>query len=145
MRQGLCISGFANGAGIHIESAGNLIVGNYLGTDITGEKARNNLTGILIDNASNNTIGAANVLTDYLQIATLNGNLISGNTGNGLDIRGNQASGNVVLGNLIGVERSGSKPLGNAIGVVLSEGAARNEIGTLARPGSGSAVSRSST
>ena len=135
--QGLCISGFANGAGIHIESAGNLIVGNYLGTDITGEKARNNLTGILIDNASNNTIGAANVLTDYLQIATLNGNLISGNTGNGLDIRGNQASGNVVLGNLIGVERSGSKPLGNAIGVALSEGAARNEIGTLGATGIG--------
>ena len=54
--QGLAIGSFASG--IHLESAGgDVVAGNFLGTDTTGESGENNALGVLIDNIAGNTIG----------------------------------------------------------------------------------------
>ncbi len=62
---GLDIFGFTTGAGIHIQSNGDLIAGDYLGTNVTGTAAGpGNLEGVLIDGtAGNNTIGGLTAAT----------------------------------------------------------------------------------
>src|SRR5262249_53269341 len=55
------------------------------------------------------------------------GNVLSGNVV-GVDIAGVSASGNVIQGNLIGTDLSGMQPVGNSVGVYIS-GAPGNTIG----------------
>jgi len=98
----------------------NHILGNYVGTDITGRAARpNGSAGIQItDGASYNTIGGATPGTN---------NLISGNGSFGLVIFG---QGNVVQGNYIGTDATGTGRLGNGgNGLVLGFGSRENVIG----------------
>ena len=91
--RGLDLYDFGSGAGIHIESSGNVVQSTYLGTDATGTaKSLGNQIGLWIDNAGSNTIGSATL-----------GNLISGNV-TGVVISGANASKNVILGNLIGTD-----------------------------------------
>ena len=84
-------------------ATGNLVLGNYLGTDATGTLARGNQYGVLVT-APNNTIGGT--------LAGA-GNVISGNvgptsqTGAGVLIEGS-ASGNLIAGNKIGTNPSGT-------------------------------------
>ena len=109
--QGLDIADFQDptsttGAGIHIESNGNLVQEDYLGTDLTGKSAGpGNLYGIFIDGGSRNTIGGAGSL----------GNLISGNTGAGVQIQDDVqlAQNNLVIGNKIGTDVTGTAALPN--------------------------------
>ena len=64
------------------------------------------------------------------------GNLISGNTADGVAING--ASGTVVAGNLIGTDVTGTFAIANSIGVEIDSGASENTIGGLAAvPGVG--------
>jgi len=121
--RGLCISGFATGVGIDIESDDNLVLGDYLGTDIAGEEPQPNEGGVSIDDASQNTIGGT---VSSLAPA----NVISGNL-DGIDIQGPNASRNWILGNRVGTDVSGSKALGNANGVFILNGAQNNTIGGL--------------
>ena len=118
----------ANGLdGIDLTNAaatGNLVQGNYIGTDATGSnklgnalymgwRSRAPVTGSASPSASNNTIGGS---------VTGAGNLISGNGSFGVVIFGPSggATGNVVQGNLIGTDASGERNLGNTgDGVVL--------------------------
>ena len=47
-----------SGSGIDLNASDNAIVGNFIGTDISGDNLRNGGAGISIgSNASNNTIG----------------------------------------------------------------------------------------
>jgi uncharacterized repeat protein (TIGR01451 family) len=99
--------------GIRIVSSSNsLIIGNDIGTDITGKNAlRNGNNGIAVTSSSGTTIGG-----------TTNGssNLISGNGGDGIDLTGGPAGGTVVEGNFIGTDASGTTDLGNSgTGIVL--------------------------
>ena len=73
--RGLVINRFG-GDGIYAFNAGgNVIVGNFIGTDATGERAvLNSANGVLIDGSSNNTIGGTAVGAR---------NVISGNIGPG--------------------------------------------------------------
>ena len=136
----------ANGeSGISILGAdtggtGNVVQGNFIGTDITGTSSLANNFGVSISaGASGNLIGAGMagataVITpgagSVLGQATANaGNLISGNTGVGVDIRDNATSKNLILGNLIGTGLDGDVRLGNANGVQVSAGASFNTIG----------------
>ncbi len=103
-------------------ASNNIIQGNYIGTNATGTAAVGNGTGIIVNvGASNNTIGGATVGA---------GNVISGNTSDGLRIRDTGSSGNLVQGNIIGLDATGTSSLGNGDdGVEIDAGAANNIIG----------------
>jgi len=87
-------------------ATGNVIQGNYVGTDATGTTALGNLQGgIYITRAPSNQIGGA--------VAGA-GNLVSGNSGPGIAIGDTGANGNWVAGNFIGTGADGITALGNA-------------------------------
>ncbi len=103
-------------------STGNLVQGNYIGTDITGAiDLGNDDMGISIENGAGNTIGGT--------VAGA-GNLISGNGifgagtgGNGIFIEGTTASGNLVQGNTIGTNAAGTSALANSTtGIYILDG-----------------------
>jgi hypothetical protein len=126
------------GIWIHGFSSNNLIQGNRIGTDVTGTKALGNHTGIhlggirdLSDGASNNTIGGT---------APGAGNLISGNSYDGIDV--SFSNNNVVQGNLIGTDVTGSNPLGNRVdGVVIYVYSFGNIIGGPSSRAGGNVIS----
>ena len=132
--QGLVINRFFEGVSISTSGAtGNMVLGNFIGTDVSGAvDLGNTLHGVLILHpASNNAIGGT---TPDAR------NLISGNDLRGVGIFGtaavappigtNLASGNVVQGNLIGVQADGTSPLGNASrGINIGSFASNNTIG----------------
>ena len=88
-------------------STGNIIVTNYIGTNLNGDNVTGtgNYRGIRIDSeASNNKIGDG----------TITGiNLISGNQITGIQIVGPNTNGNQIAGNIIGLDISGSLDFGN--------------------------------
>ena len=110
----------------------NVIRGNYVGLDAAGTGAlANDSRGIAIASA-NNTIGGT---------AAADRNVISGNTGNGIDFRGATATGNLLQGNYIGTDVTGTVDLGNTgDGVELSLAATNNTVGGAAA-GAGNLIS----
>ncbi len=107
-------TGGACGTGISLQNqGGNLIEGNYLGTDITGAMDRGNICRGLLLFSSNNVI---------------RGNVISGNDERGIFILGGDASGNRVIGNYIGLDATGRAALGNNEGIHI-QSAPNNVIG----------------
>lgn len=117
------ISGNDSVNGIRIVGSGatgNLIKGNYIGTDVTGTVAIPNAgSGVRTIGASNNTIGGTEAGA---------GNLISGNLNNGINII-QGSSGNVVRGNLIGTNAAGTSALPNTgIGLAVA-GGSNNIVG----------------
>jgi hypothetical protein len=104
-----------------IAATANQILGNFIGTDITGTiDLGNALQGVEIDNAPGNTIG--NTTTTGL-------NLISANY-TGVEIIGGLATNNVIQSNKIGTDITGTLPLGNETdGVFIHQGASNNLIG----------------
>src|SRR5262249_38283160 len=106
---------------IGADATGNLIQGNAIGTDKNGTaRLGNEMDGILIAFAANNTIGGSDPDA---------GNLISGNKASGVRISGSTATGNLVAGNRIGTDAGGRTALGNADGVRIEGGATNNTIG----------------
>ncbi len=128
---GNLISGNTTGDGILISGAtatGNLVIGNRIGTDTTGTAALANSYGVVVSNASANTIGGT------IAAAT---NLISGNANSGVEITGTSTA-NLVEGNVIGLDDAETAALANAMGVLINAGATGNTIGGLAAsPGTG--------
>ncbi len=123
--RGLVINRFDQ-AGILIDgtsATGNTIIGNYIGTDITGLLDQGNTRdGVNVRfGATNNIIGGTTAGA---------GNLISGNDEHGITLRNVGTSGNVVVGNLIGVNRDATAALGNTLGgMTINIGATGNTIG----------------
>jgi len=103
---------------------GNIIQGNYIGLDASGTQAFFNVgNGIIIHNGSSNQIGGT---------AGGAGNVIAGNRGNGILIQavsGYTATGNLVQGNLIGVDATGLAMLANGVNGVAIYNASYNTIG----------------
>jgi hypothetical protein len=120
------ISGNASD-GVELDTfPGNVVQGNYIGTDFTGTRAvANGYNGngdgvaVLVDGVSQTTIGGT--------VAGA-GNLISGNYRYGLYL-GLLSSGTTVQGNHIGTDFSGGNPLGNGMEGVLMAGSNNNLIG----------------
>ncbi|MEX2175896.1 MAG: hypothetical protein WD872_16160 [Pirellulaceae bacterium] len=121
--------------GVWIRGSGtndNVVAGNYIGTDKTGEKAlKNGSDGVLISGgASGNEIGGNEPGSR---------NVISGNNGRGVLITGAGSNGNVVAGNYIGTDKTGNASLPNrSHGVYITAGANGNTVGGLTDdPGTG--------
>ena len=85
-------------------TTGNLIAGNFIGTDVKGAVAVGNLTaGIDLAGGTATTIGGTTALAR---------NLISGNHGDGLDV-GSGVANTLIEGNDVGIDETGAKSLGN--------------------------------
>lgn len=114
---------------------GNIIAGNFIGTDASGTAARANTTGILVQTgfATNTIIGGTTPGA---------GNLISGNQDHGiqLGIPGQTGSvdGVVIQGNKIGTQANGLDALHNAGGGIYIFGS-QNLVGGL-EPGAANII-----
>jgi CSLREA domain-containing protein len=100
--RGLIVNRFSYGILLKT-NGGNIILGNYIGTDVTGTIASSDGTGIRIESA-NNVIGG---------ISATDRNLISGNRSTGIQIWGAAAAQNTIQGNYIGVDVTGNTALEN--------------------------------
>ncbi len=139
--EGLVINRFGSVSGgiVLTDNGGDIIVGNYIGTDVTGAQARGNAAhGVLIIDTSNNTIGEPG-----------DGNLISANQADAVQIIhlfGSVPIGNVVQGNLIGTDVTGTQILANHGDGVAIIGCANSLIGgnvIAGNTGNGVGLSRS--
>jgi hypothetical protein len=102
-------------------STQNLVDGNFIGVDRAGIAERGNADeGVLIEGASENTVGG----TTAAALNVISANLY------GIRIDGSTATGNLVEGNNIGTDVSGTLPLGNEIdGIIFSTTASNNTVG----------------
>jgi len=97
------------GVAIEFDSYGNRIMGNFIGTNVTGDGAAGNDIGIYVStDGSGNSIGGPTPVP-----GTPPGNVISGN---GIGILGEFTS-NDTQGNLIGLRADGSASLANGTGI----------------------------
>lgn len=106
------------GTGLLISSSFNTIVGNLIGTDMTGRAKAPNETGIYVQVGRENIIGGT---------TPAHRNVISGNKEHGILFR-STADGNRIIGNYIGVG-VGLEGLGNGgNGIRIADGN-KNQIG----------------
>jgi CSLREA domain-containing protein len=112
-----------NGGGIILNGAGgNVIQGNFIGTDITGMVERaNEARGIAIIGSSNNLIGGPDAGM---------GNLIAGNRATGVRMLGG-SSNNTVQGNIIGLNKLMTEAIANDRGVQIRDGDSNKVIGNM--------------
>ena len=125
------ISGNA-GYGIQLSSSAmaNEVVGNYIGTDSSGNSALpNHFSGVEIESPSN-VVGGGPARA---------GNLISGNMLDGVNLLGPNARSNVVRGNFIGTESRGASQLGNNRGGIGVSDAGGNQLNGNVISGNGDA------
>jgi Ca2+-binding RTX toxin-like protein len=110
-----------------VQSTGNIVEGNFIGTNALGAAAVGNGNDGIYIQAAGNTVGG---------YAAGDGNLISGNGGNGIEISGVigfgafVAQNNLVEGNFIGTDVTGLAALGNqGNGIRFDTNAGGNTIG----------------
>ncbi|MBN1139529.1 MAG: hypothetical protein JXM73_23335 [Anaerolineae bacterium] len=110
----------------------NVVAGNYIGTDITGQHALGNYqVGVIMEvQASDNVIGGT---------TSAERNLISGNLRTGVAISDAGSTHNTVIGNWIGTDASGTRALGNNPGIHINH-CGFNRIGGT-EPGEGNVIS----
>jgi VCBS repeat-containing protein len=102
--------------GISLYGQTNMVLGNFIGTDVTGTQALGNRDGISVSSASGNRIG---------DTSESSRNLISGNRELGVFLVGN---GTTVQGNVIGTDLTGGIDLGNKLAGVYLRGS-QNVVG----------------
>ncbi len=100
-----------------ITGSSNTVHGNYIGTTADGLSRLANGTGVITFGAAN-TIGGPNAGE---------GNLVAGNTGNGIDL---SSPNNLVQGNVVGLNAAAA-PLSNAIGVRVAGSGNRVQFNTI--------------
>ena len=122
---------FAQFIGVTLWGSLNLVQGNLIGTDATGENALSGNGGIWgVYTGSNNTVGGTTPASR---------NIISGNWSTGVLIE--YGEGNLVQGNYIGTDISGTVALGNAIsGIDIGPWSPDNVVGG-SIPGAGNLIS----
>ena len=127
---GVAIKTFVSGTLTSPVTTGNVVAGNWIGTNAAGTDALpNGADGVAIASGSyTNWIGVNSV---YGPENAAQGNVISGNSGYGIEITGSGTNNNVVAGNLVGLNASGTTAIANAnFGVFVTGGAANTQIGT---------------
>ncbi|HKP13629.1 MAG TPA: right-handed parallel beta-helix repeat-containing protein, partial [Blastocatellia bacterium] len=111
-----------NGSGVDIafDATGNVLRGNKIGTDVSGNSALGNTDqGVGITQTTNNTVGGS---------TPGSGNLISGNIGVGIFMT-NGVSGTLIQGNLIGTNAAGTGGVPQDEGITLGSDSAGVTIG----------------
>jgi CSLREA domain-containing protein len=104
-----------NGVLVWSVSTSNLVTGNIIGLNVAGTAAIGNLfNGVNIIDSDQNVIGP--------------GNVISGNAIYGVRIR-TESFGNVVKGNLVGLNAAGTAAMPNFHGVQIDDTAVDNTVG----------------
>src|SRR5262249_44496009 len=119
--RGLVINGFsAAGIAMYV-NGGNLVEGNFIGTDTTGKLAVTNSGDGIVITVPDNLIGGGTPPSR---------NLVSGNAQRGIDITGSNVTAVLVQGNFIGTDVSGTNAVPNGFeGVAVFDGTG-NVIGT---------------
>jgi len=103
---GVGVSGFLGDP----STSGNVVQGNYIGTDVTGSAPLGNGADGIFVGGYTNTIGGGN---------SGEGNVIAANVSNGIEIIG--GNGTTLQGNRIGTDAGGTLALGNgAFGLFLA-------------------------
>jgi hypothetical protein len=146
------ISGNIHGVYVFDNANGNIIQGNYIGTDITGTIALGNEQQGYLSGGDSSSIPAISEVVGGAVAGA--GNLISGNGADGVLISGtaniggdpdNAFGGSTVQGNYIGTDATGTAALGNgATGVTVNANATNNTIGGTA-PGSGNLIANNAS
>ncbi len=117
------ISGNIEGVTIFdVPATGNRVLGNYIGINAAGDDAIPNGVGVLLL-APGNTVGGTDPGA---------GNVISGNSVSGIDLGPPNATGNLIVGNLIGTDPTGSVAIANEVGVTVNTVASNTIGGTAA-------------
>lgn len=115
-----------------ITATNNRVLGNLIGTDLTGKHALGNAhSGVALTNAQNNFIGGTNLAE---------GNVISGNSASGIIVQGTGSALNRFQGNYIGTDASGTDPVPNVVGGIYFYSAGNNWVGGT-NPGAGNVIS----
>ena len=114
----------------------NVVQGNYIGTDATGEKAvANEFAGLTVySGATANLIGGTSAGAR---------NVISGNSSYGINVGNAGTGGNLIEGNYVGLDANGVNAIPNNDGVLFSDSATNNVLGGTA-PGAANYVSGNS-
>jgi hypothetical protein len=121
--RGLAIYSFTGDEILIDTNGGDVIQGNYIGTNAAGTAQPNGGNGIQIIATPNNVVGGT---------ASSMRNLISGNAGEGVRIDGTLATGNTVQGNYIGTDATGSSAVGNnASGIYIRRAPGNSVIGNV--------------
>ena len=126
--RGLVINGWG-GDGISVNSNGNTIQRNYIGTDVLGTTAVPNVDGIHINDQGGNLIGGIG-----------QGNVISGNSTDGILIIGASSTGNVIQGNYLGTDATSTTQMGNGQAGFVFTGGASNNLAGGSNPGEGNVI-----
>jgi hypothetical protein len=120
--QGNLVSGnWGDGIRIDGKSTGNVLFGNFVGTDATGTDSVGNFgDGVAIIGSNNNalvgTVATQNPFVFY--------NVIGGNLGNGLRVK--DSNGTVVTANFFGMASDNKGTVGNGENGILIEGTSQN-------------------
>lgn len=109
-----------DGNGIYFArwASNNTVIGNFIGTDVSGTHALTNDVGVLVE-APGSMIGGGTASER---------NLISGNDW-GIRLSGEDAHNNVLSGNWIGLDATGGAAVPNYHGVEITLGAFSNLVG----------------
>lgn len=116
------ISGNQLGISMNGSAHHNLVLGNYIGTDITGlSRLKNDYVGVeMINGAYSNQVGGTE---------TGEANVISGNGDAGVLLRDFESKDNLVTGNWIGIGADGETPVPNRTSGVYIENTTNHQIG----------------
>jgi parallel beta-helix repeat protein len=127
--RGLTINRFSD-AQIKLDTkGGDVVAGNFLGTDSTGtHDFTTGGTGVLISNSNNDRIGGTTSRDRNLIVGFSNGN----NNADGVSV--NNSTGTVIEGNFIGTDLTGTHAIDSTqptqfVGIAISGGSG-NQIGT---------------
>ena len=116
----------ANVRGVQFDGSAHVMQSNYVGLDVTGTAALpNGNEGVSVNSATGVLIGGP-----ATPAGSPPGNVISGNTGHGLDLFASP-TGTIVQGNVIGADPTGDMPLGNSLDGVAVTGT-NNIVGGIA-------------
>jgi hypothetical protein len=118
--EGLAINQFNNA--IDLDSAGGDVVsGDFIGTDVTGEIGENNYGyGVYVGGTANNTIGG---------VTPAARNILSSNNNEGIQVNGGTATGNLIVGDYIGTDATGTNRLPNGMGLEFVNNSSYNTVG----------------